>query len=98
MVTFPKMTVTVLGRAPVAGDLGRVTGERRPDPEAPEPACRRTFTAQYKLDVLAAYHPAEPGETGALDRHPGGGRATGQLVPAAPGQPGRTAPGAGAAP
>jgi transposase len=30
-----------------------VTGEReRPDPEVPERARRRTFTAQYKLDVL----------------------------------------------
>ena len=32
------MTVTVLDRALVAGDAGRVTGERqeRPDPEVPE--------------------------------------------------------------
>jgi len=34
---------------------GRMTGERqeRPDPEVPEKARRRTFTAQYKLDVVA---------------------------------------------
>jgi hypothetical protein len=41
------MTMTVLDRALVAGDAGRVTGERqeRPDPEVPEKARRRTFTA-----------------------------------------------------
>ncbi len=46
------MTVTVLDRAPVAGDAGGVTGERpeRPDPQVPERARRRSFTAQYKLD------------------------------------------------
>jgi hypothetical protein len=47
------MTRTVLDRALAAGDSGRVSGERRerPDPEVPEKACRRTFTAQYKLDT-----------------------------------------------
>ena len=42
------MTMTVLDRAQVADDAGRVTGERqeRPDPEVPERARRRTFTAQ----------------------------------------------------
>jgi len=59
------MTVTVLDRALVAGDAGRVTGEQeRPDPEVPERARRRTFTAQYKLDVLAAYDAAGPGLEG----------------------------------
>jgi hypothetical protein len=54
------MTVTVLDRALVAGDAGRMTGERqeRPDPEVPEKARRRTFTAQYKLDVVAEYDAA----------------------------------------
>jgi len=44
------MTMTALDRTLVAGDAGRVTGERqeRPDPEVPERARRRTFTAQYK--------------------------------------------------
>ena len=39
-----------------AGDAGRVTGEPqdRPDPEVPEKARRRTFTAQYSQEVLAA--------------------------------------------
>jgi len=41
------MTVTVLDRALVAGDAGRVTGEQdRPDPKVPEKARRRMFTAQ----------------------------------------------------
>ena len=64
------MTVTALDRALVAGDAGRVTGERRerPDPEVPERARRRTFTAQYKLDVVAEYDAAEAGEKGAVLR------------------------------
>ena len=60
METIPEMTVTVLDRALGAGDAGRVTGERqeRPDPEVPEKARRRRFTAQYKLDVVAEYDAA----------------------------------------
>src|SRR6266700_7355602 len=67
------MTMTVLDRALVAGDAGRVTGERpeRPDPEVPERARRRSFTAQYKLEVLAAYDAAGPGEKGAILRREG---------------------------
>jgi transposase len=67
------MTMTVLDRTLVAGDAGGVTGERpeRPDPEVPERARRRTFTAQYKLEVLAAYDAAGPGEKGAILRREG---------------------------
>ena len=66
------MTMTALDRALVAGDAGRVTGEQeRPDPEVPERARRRTFTAQYKLDVLAAYDAARPGEKGTILRREG---------------------------
>ncbi len=67
------MTMTALDRALVAGDAGRVTGDRqeRPDPEVPEKARRRTFTAQYKLDVLAACDAAGPGEKGAILRREG---------------------------
>ena len=66
------MTVTVLDRALVAGDAGRVTGEQdRPDPEVPEKARRRTFTAQYKLDVVAEYDAAPAGEQGAVLRREG---------------------------
>jgi len=73
METFPEMTMTVLDRAPVTGDPERVAGERqgRPDPEVPERARRRTFTARYKLDVLAAYDAAGPGEKGAILRREG---------------------------
>jgi transposase-like protein len=73
METTSEMTMTVLDRALVAGDAGRVTGERqeRPDPEVPERARRRTFTAAYKLEVLAAYDAAGPGEKGAVLRREG---------------------------
>jgi transposase-like protein len=73
METLSYMTMTVLDRTPVAGDAGRVTGERpeRPDPEVPERARRRSFTAQYKLEVLAAYDAAGPGEKGAILRREG---------------------------
>jgi transposase len=67
------MTVTALDRALAAGDAGQVTGERqeRPDPEVPERARRRTFTAQYKQQVLAAYEAAPDGEKGAILRREG---------------------------
>ena len=67
------MTMTALDRTLVAGDAGRVTGERqeRPDPEVPEKARRRTFTAQYKQEVLAAYEAAGNGEKGAILRREG---------------------------
>jgi transposase-like protein len=65
--------MTALDRTPLAGDAGRVTGERqeRPDPEVPERARRRTFTAQYKQQVLAAYEAAPDGEKGAILRREG---------------------------
>jgi transposase-like protein len=44
---------------------------RRPDPEVPERARRRTFTAKYKLEMLAAYDAASEGEKGALLRREG---------------------------
>src|ERR1700722_19455005 len=66
------MTMTVLDRTPAAGDAGRVTGDqKRPDPEVPEKARRRTFTAQYKQQVLAAYEAAPNGEKGAILRREG---------------------------
>jgi transposase-like protein len=73
METIPEMTVTVLDRAPVSGDAGRVAGgeHERPDPEVPGRARRRTFTAQYKLDVVAEYDAAPPGEKGAVLRREG---------------------------
>ena len=46
-------------------------GTQRPDPEVPERARRRTFTAKYKLAILAAYDAAPDGEKGALLRREG---------------------------
>jgi len=67
------MTMTVLDRVLQAGDPGGVADEQlpRPDPEVPERARRRRFTAQYKLDVLAAYDAAAQGEKGAILRREG---------------------------
>src|SRR5256714_12434951 len=67
------MMVTRLGRAPGIEDPGGVpdAGGQRPDPEVPERARRRTFTAQYKLEILAAYDAAAEGEKGALLRREG---------------------------
>ena len=66
-------TATRLDRAPGIEDPGRVpgAGTERPDPEVPARARRRTFTAQYKLEVLAAYDAAADGEKGALLRREG---------------------------
>jgi len=71
MESFPEMTnkVTALVRATGIEDAGRMSGGaggERPDPEVPERARRRTFTAKYKLEILAAYDAAPDGEKGAL--------------------------------
>jgi transposase-like protein len=66
------MTVTVLDPALAAGDAGRVSGDQeRPDPEVPERARRRAFTAAYKQEILAAYEAAPDGEKGAILRREG---------------------------
>jgi transposase len=67
------MMVTWFDRAPAIEDPGRVSGAggQRPDPEVPARARRRTFTAQYKLEMLAAYDAAADGEKGALLRREG---------------------------
>src|SRR6478609_10480931 len=76
MESFPEMTnkVTALVRATGIEDPGRMSGGaggERPDPEVPERARRRTFTAKYKLEILAAYDTAADGEKGALLRREG---------------------------
>jgi transposase len=67
------MTVTALDRPAGITDPGRVAGDdgRRPDPELPARARRRTFTAQYKQEILAAYDAAPGGEKGAILRREG---------------------------
>ena len=75
MESFPDMTIngTEVLRATGIEDPGRVSGAgtRRPDPEVPERARRRTFTAKYKLEVLAAYDAAPDGDKGAVLRREG---------------------------
>lgn len=75
MESFPEMTskVTALVCATGIGDPGRVSdaGVGRPDPEVPERARRRRFTAKYKLEILAAYEAAADGEKRALLRREG---------------------------
>ena len=76
MESFPEMTnkVTALVRATGIEDPGRMSGgagRERPDPEVPERARRRTFTAEYKLEILAAYDAAPDGEKGAVLRREG---------------------------
>jgi len=75
MERFPEMAnkVTTLVRATGIEDPGRMNdaGTERPDPEVPERARRRTFTAKYKLEILAAYDAAPEGEKGALLRREG---------------------------
>lgn len=75
MERLPEMTskVTTLARAAGMEDPGRVAEDamRRPDPEVPERARRRTFTAKYKLEVLAAYDAAPDGAKGAVLRREG---------------------------
>jgi transposase len=64
---------TTVVQASGIDDPGRVdgAGAQRPDPEVPERARRRTFTAKYKLEVLAAYDAAPDGEKGAVLRGEG---------------------------
>lgn len=75
MERLPEMTSKVTTLASAAGmeDPGRVADDatQRPDPEVPERARRRTFTAKYKLEVLAAYNAAPDGEKGAVLRREG---------------------------
>jgi len=62
----------LLGAAGV-DNPGRVDGAAagRPDPEVPGRARRRTFTAQYKLGIVAEYDAAPDGEKGAVLRREG---------------------------
>src|SRR5690349_14735297 len=75
MEWIPEMTMKVspLLRATGVEDPGRVAdaGTRRPDPEVPERARRRTFTAQYKLDIVAEYDATPDGQKGAVLRREG---------------------------
>ncbi|WP_370328611.1 hypothetical protein [Candidatus Mycobacterium methanotrophicum] len=65
--------VTTLVQATGIEDPGRLADDatQRPDPELPERAQRRPFTAKYKLEVLAEYDAAPDGEKGAVLRREG---------------------------
>ncbi len=52
-----------------SGHAGRVT--EHDEGEVPERARRRTFTAAYKLRILAEYEAASPGERGVVLRREG---------------------------
>jgi transposase len=67
------ITLTTLPRGTGIEDPGPVdgAGTQRPDPEVPERARRRTFTAKNKLAILAEYDAAADGEKGALLRREG---------------------------
>jgi len=67
------MTTSVFDPLVVIGDPSLVADDdgQRPDPEVPQRARRRTFTAKCKLDVLAAYDAASGGERGAVLRREG---------------------------
>jgi len=67
------MTTTVFDPSVVIEDPVLVVDDdvQRPDPEVPQRARRRTFTAKYKLEVLAAYDAASDGEKGAVLRREG---------------------------
>ncbi len=71
METSSYMTMTVLDVGLGIADPGLVDDAVRPDPEVPERARRRTFTAKYKLEMLAAYDAAPDGEKGAILRREG---------------------------
>lgn len=64
---------TVLDRSAGITDPCLVVDDNdpRPDPEVPERARRRTFTAKYKLKMLEAYDRAPAGEKGAVLRSEG---------------------------
>ncbi len=58
-------------RAEAGSGVDGTAADRRQGPEVPERARRRTFTAKYKLEILAAYDAASEGEKGALLRREG---------------------------
>ena len=58
--------LTLAGPVGQAGPVGEV-----PDPQVPEKAKRRTYTAKYKRDILAEYEACDRDGKGALLRREG---------------------------
>ena len=63
--------MTVLTTMARSGTHAGVVSDDHPSGEVPERARRRTFTAAYKLKVLAQYESAEPGRRGEVLRREG---------------------------
>jgi transposase len=61
--------MTVTTQVAPSGDAVRV--EEVPDPQVPERAKRRTYSAKYKAEILAEYDAADRGERGAILRREG---------------------------
>lgn len=61
--------MTVTTQALPSGDAGRV--EEVPDPQLPERAKRRSYTAKYKAEILAEYDRLDRDGKGALLRREG---------------------------
>ena len=64
------MTTVTMTEARVAGQSGPVAADV-PDPQVPERAVRRRYTAKYKRDVLAEYEACDRAGKGALLRREG---------------------------
>lgn len=60
---------TTMTAPPVSGQAGWV--DDVPDPQVPERARRRTYTAKYKAAILAEYEACDRGGKGALLRREG---------------------------
>ena len=63
--------MTVLTTIARLGAHAGAVNDDHPSGEVPERARRRTFTAAYKLKVLAEYETAEPGRRGEVLRREG---------------------------
>jgi transposase len=63
------MSTETMTVAPAVGQAGSM--EDVPDPQVPEKARRRTYTAKYKAEVLAEYEAADRAGKGALLRREG---------------------------
>ncbi len=59
----------MMTQQPAGGQAGRM--DEVPDPQVPERARRRTYTARYKRDVLAEYEACDRAGKGALLRREG---------------------------
>ena len=64
------MTTSTMPEARASGQSGLVVGDV-PDPQVPERAVRRTYSAKYKRDVLGEHEVSDRAGKGALLRWEG---------------------------